>query len=196
MAVELTRVKKSNPTEEIGALEPNKSNGRIVRGSAIAKKNGQIRQLEAYTFNVKSQSRNGYYVVTNGEEWDCSCPDHTYRKVKCKHIWAVEIRLKLKKEVETNRVIRRINITSCQFCESENIVKDGVRHNKYGDIQRFLCRECGNRFSVNLGFEKMKASPQVITSVMQLYFTGEPFRNVQKFPRLQGVKVSHVAVYK
>ena len=42
----------------------------------------------------------------------------------------------------------------------------------------------------------MKASPQAITSAMQLYFTGESLRNVQKFLRLQGVNVSHVAVYK
>ena len=42
----------------------------------------------------------------------------------------------------------------------------------------------------------MKASPQAITSAMQLYFTGESLRNVQKFLRLQGVKVSHVAIYK
>jgi transposase-like protein len=31
---------------------------------------------------------------------------------------------------------------------------------------------------------------------MQLYFTGESFRNVKRFLRLQGVNVSHVAVYK
>lgn len=31
---------------------------------------------------------------------------------------------------------------------------------------------------------------------MQLYFTGESFRNVQKFLKLQRVKVSHMAVYK
>jgi putative transposase len=31
---------------------------------------------------------------------------------------------------------------------------------------------------------------------MQLYFTGESLRNVQKFLKLQGVNVSHVAVYK
>lgn len=42
----------------------------------------------------------------------------------------------------------------------------------------------------------MKASPQTITSAMQLYFTGESLRNVQKFLGLQGVQVSHVAVYK
>jgi len=42
----------------------------------------------------------------------------------------------------------------------------------------------------------MKANPQAITGAMQLYFTGESLRNVQKFLRLQGVNVSHVAVYK
>jgi len=47
-----------------------------------------------------------------------------------------------------------------------------------------------------VGFEKMKATSQVITSAMQLYFTGTSFRNVSKFLRLQGVTVSHVAVYK
>ena len=31
---------------------------------------------------------------------------------------------------------------------------------------------------------------------MQLYFTGESFRNVKRFLDLQGVKISHVAVYK
>jgi transposase-like protein len=36
----------------------------------------------------------------------------------------------------------------------------------------------------------------MITSALQLYFTGESFRNIQKFLRLQGVKMSHVAIYK
>jgi transposase-like protein len=42
----------------------------------------------------------------------------------------------------------------------------------------------------------MRATPQVITSAMQLYFSGESFRNVQKFLRLQGVQISHVTVCK
>lgn len=48
---------------------------------------------------------------------------------------------------------------------------------------------------MNLGFERMKASPQAITSALQLYFTGESLRNVQKFLRLQGVEVSHQTVW-
>ncbi len=50
--------------------------------------------------------------------------------------------------------------------------------------------------TINIGFEKMHATPQAITSAMQLYFTGEFFRNVQKFRRLQSLNVSHMAVYK
>jgi putative transposase len=42
----------------------------------------------------------------------------------------------------------------------------------------------------------MHATPQMITSAMQLYFTGESFRNVKQFLKLQGVKMSHVAIYK
>jgi putative transposase len=42
----------------------------------------------------------------------------------------------------------------------------------------------------------MHATPQMITPALHLYFTGESFRNVQKFLKLQGVKMSHVAIYK
>ncbi len=41
----------------------------------------------------------------------------------------------------------------------------------------------------------MHASPQVITSAMQLYFTGESIRGVQKFLKLQGVNMSHISIY-
>jgi transposase-like protein len=75
-------------------------------------------------------------------------------------------------------------------------VKDGVRHNKHGDLQVYLCRSCGHHFTLNLGFEGMRATPQIITSAMQLYFTGESLRNVQKFLKLQGITISHVAVMK
>jgi putative transposase len=59
-----------------------------------------------------------------------------------------------------------------------------------------LCKDCGKRFSFNIGFDRMHLSPQIITSALQLYFTGESFRNVQKLLKLQCVKITHVAVYK
>jgi len=174
-----------------------KINLRMERGKAIYNTLGQIKKLWENIYLVKSQSGHGTYTVTDTEHgWVCQCPDSRYRFVECKHIWAVKFLLKIKKIIRENRVIEPITSLSCPACGSENIIKFALRHNKYGDIQRYQCKDCKKRFSVNLGFEKMKASPQIITSAMQLYFTGESLRNVQKFLRLQGVKISHVAVYK
>jgi putative transposase len=172
-------------------------NLREERGLKIANKESQITRIEENFYTVLSQSGNGEYAVSMVDrEWLCECPDNKYRHVKCKHIFAVEFSLKMREQVRENLAIQPLSTTNCIFCGSENIVKNAVRHNKYGDIQRYLCKTCGKRFSINIGFEKMKASPQIITSAMQLYFTGESLRNVQKFLKLQGVKVSHVAILK
>ena len=74
-------------------------------------------------------------------------------------------------------------------------MKHGIRRNKSGNIQRYSCNSCGKWFTFNIGFERMHATPQIITSAMQLYFSGESFRNSKRFLELQGVKISHVAVY-
>lgn len=173
-----------------------KTEQRLQRGKEIANKPNQITRIDDHTYKVKSQSTDNEYEVLNTElGLICSCCDHIYRGVKCKHIHAVEISLALRKEVKASIVIQPIGL-ACQFCKSKNFVKDAIRHNKGYDLQRYLCKDCGKRFSINIGFEGMRATPQIITSAMQLYFTGESLRNVQKFLRLQGVNISHVAVYK
>lgn len=170
---------------------------REQKGLEIANNGDQIRRISDDTYRVLSQSGNGSYDVIRMElGWSCSCPDHVYRGVKCKHVYAVEFSLKLREKVASQTIIEPINIQACPICHSENIVKHGVRHNESGDIQRLTCKDCGKWFVVNLGFERMKANPKIITGAMQLYFTGESLRNVQKFLKLQGVTVSHVAVYK
>ena len=104
------------------------------------------------------------------------------------------IREQLREKVREHVVIQPIEITACIFCQSTNLKKFGVRHNKYGDIQRFLCASCERTFSVNLGFERMKHSPQGITTAMQLYFSGESLRNTARSLRLIGVQVSYRTV--
>ena len=133
----------------------------------------------------------GMYDVTkrlNGG-WLCTCPDFTYRNVQCKHIWAVQISFAVRKQVEA-RVIEPISFDACIYCRSPSIIKWGVRHNKYGDIQKFSCKACGKFFTVNLGFERMKHNPQGITAAMQLYFSGESLRNTARSLRMIGVEVS------
>jgi len=169
---------------------------REERGKTIASLSGHVKIFEDTVFEVKSQSGNGKYeVLKTSIGWMCSCPDHIYRHVKCKHIYAVEFSLALKKRVESTRITPLNNVSSCMFCGSDNIVKDGVRHNKYGDLQKFYCRNCQKYFSFNVGFERMKHNPQAITTAMQLYFSGESLRNTMKSLRLLGVEVSHQTVY-
>jgi transposase-like protein len=168
-------------------------NLREQRGLEIAKaRESQISRIDNATYQVLSQSGNGEYVVCLSEdEWRCECPDHRFRGVKCKHVWAVEFSLKMREQVRKNIVIEEVAVSNCIFCHSSNIKKFGIRKNKSGDIQRFLCADCGKTFSVNIGFEKMKHNPQAITSAMQLYFSGESLRNTMKSLRLLGVEVSY-----
>jgi transposase-like protein len=170
--------------------------GRVMRGQEIAKHSGQITRLDDERYEVSSQSGHGLYVVAKRDGvWDCSCPDHIYRDVKCKHIWAVEFSLKLRAHVRENVVIHPLTVNACIFCQSAGIVKDGLRHNKSGDIQIFNCKVCGRYFTVNIGFEHMKHNPQGITTAMQLYFSGESLRNTARSLRLMGVQVSYQTVW-
>lgn len=74
-------------------------------------------------------------------------------------------------------------------------VKKALRHDKHGDIQRFLCNSCGKRFSFNIGFERMKSTPEIVCTAMQL-FNGLSYERTKQALAMRGVKVSHVAVYK
>jgi transposase-like protein len=169
---------------------------RQVKGEQIAHLEGAVRRFSDEMYYVKSQSGNGEYQVYHVPTgWQCTCPDAKFRVVKCKHQWAVELSNALREKVIGRTVIEPLSYKRCPICKSEIIVKHGVRRTKYGSIQRYLCKNCGHWFVFNLGFERMRATPQVITSAMQLYFSGESLRNTQKFLRLQGVNVSHVAIY-
>lgn len=175
---------------------PSHFDSRFSKAQAIAEVESNVRRLDQNEYRVRSQSGSGEYTVLSTEAgWTCSCPDAGYRHVKCKHIFAVELSLEIRRRIENARRIVPLDYQSCLACGSERIVKHGILHNKSGDLQRYSCRDCSKRFTLNLGFERMQASPKAITGAMQLYFTGESYRNVQKFLRMQGVKVSHVSVY-
>ncbi|MGI0068760.1 MAG: IS6 family transposase, partial [Nitrosopumilaceae archaeon] len=170
---------------------------RAQKGKEISEMQDTINRLDESTYKVRSQRLNMYYEVVSTElGWTCQCADHRFRGVKCKHIWAVEFSFAIRRLVQKEIIIPQLSTKACLFCGSEKIIKRTVRHNKSGDLQRYLCKACGKTFSFNVGFEKMHASPQVITSAMQLYFSGESLRNTQRFLALQGVKISYVGIYK
>ncbi len=177
---------------------------REEKGKLIAEKPNQIIREGERFYKVASQNGDGTYDVTKKENggWLCTCPDFTYRSVyaggellRCKHIIACQIRAHLREKVRENVVIEPVDISACLACGSAHLKKFGIRHNKYGNIQRFCCLDCHKTFSLNIGFQRMKHSPQAITTAMQMYFSGESLRNTAKTLRLIGAEVSYQTVY-
>ena len=71
---------------------------REQQGNLIAQMRGLVNRINDMNYTVLSQSGNCIYeVISTSLGWKCSCADHTYRGVKCKHIFAVEISFALGK---------------------------------------------------------------------------------------------------
>lgn len=168
---------------------------RASRGAQIAMVESNVRRVDQHEYHVKSQSGSGEYAVLQTElGWNCSCPDFKFGGEKRKHAIAVELLLQVRRRIENARRVVPLDYQSCLSCGSDTVRKDGLIHNKGGQIQRYLCKGCGSRFSKNLGFERMRASPEAITMAMQLYFGGASLRSTQRALALQGVNFSHVAI--
>lgn len=178
-----------------------------------------IQRLNKLTYKVKSQSNpeKWYTVVkqyakTFGEnirdgEWTCDCPDHCFRKVVCKHIHAVLFSKLLRKKVYQDNLLQtpinqniideanKISRIVCQKCASMKFKKDGIRHNKKaGDLQRYLCLDCGFRFIVNPAFEYAKASAKVITTAIDLYFKGVSLRKIAEHLQSEGTEINYSSI--
>ena len=172
-------------------------NPRQLRGQAIYEKQGQIKRNDDTHYFVKSQSTNQQYDVVSTERgWNCACPDHQFRGVCCKHIHAVEISIRMRNVVKQEVTIKEVDVTICPYCKDSDTMKFGVRHNKSGSVQMYQCKKCSHKFSHNLGFEKMRATPDQITTAMNLYFNGESSRKVSQSLKLLSAKVSHVTIQK
>ena len=128
----------------------------------------------------------------------CSCPDNIYRGVCCKHIHAIEISRRMRAAVQQEipkTVIKQVDLGRCKQCDSPNIVKQGIRKLKRGPVQGYKCKDCGKRFTHNLGFEGKRAAPEQITQAVELVFSGLSSRKTTTFLKKAGVKVSHQTVF-
>ncbi|MFH0849156.1 MAG: SWIM zinc finger family protein, partial [archaeon] len=86
---------------------------RELRGLEILGKGNQIRRLDSDTYRVFSQSGSGSYLVARqGSDWTCQCPDHQFRQIICKHIFAVYFSQNFRKKV----TFRNLGL----LCETES----------------------------------------------------------------------------
>ncbi|MEM4379029.1 MAG: SWIM zinc finger family protein [Candidatus Nitrosotenuis sp.] len=120
--------------------KPQQTSQRQMKALTIVGLNNQIKRVNRTTYKVKSQSSDIWYDVSlpyKAEKWTCTCPDHTFRSVECKHIQAVIISKQLRNVIVTNSDLKEIENPNNELicnCGSMNVIKDGVRKNKSGTI--------------------------------------------------------------
>ena len=173
---------------------------RKERSKQMMETPGYGSQIAQGVFKIRSQTdpEKYYEVKETGNGLTCSCPDHESRNADCKHIHtALEmIRKKRCYANEPVRIIERAKIPVCKFCDSGRLKKDGIRKNKKGDTQQYKCLDCNKRFTLNLGFEKMRSNDVLITRAMQMYYSGMSSRDVADCFEQEDIKVSHMTIYR
>jgi putative transposase len=173
---------------------------RRMKALTIVGQTDQIKRINHVTYKVKSQSSDTWYDVKHEykQGWTCTCPDHIFRKLDCKHILSVFVSKELRHKIVNNSDVNEIEAPELELickCGSIDIIRDGVRKNKSGTIQRFKCKQCGKEWSDNLGFAKNKVNSKVITVALDLYFKGVSLRKVKEHVKFfYGISVSHVAI--
>jgi len=94
-----------------------------------------------------------------------------------------------------NKVYNKLN---CENCKGNSIKKDGLRKTENrGNIQRYACKECGYRFTLDDGFYRMRNNPIKITQSIDLFYRRVSTRKVQEhlavfYPH----NSSNVSIYK
>lgn len=174
-------------------------NPRQLRGLAILSGGeGAVARVNNRLYRVKSQSGNGEYEVkSNGAVWTCACPDFQTRGSTCKHVFAVlfskKLRLQARFDVEeeTPPEAPAPADASCPKCGVGPLLKKGIRKTGKGEVQRFGCRGCGHRFTMDRVFSRMKHDPKAITLTMDLYFKGVSLRKItDHLKQFYGVEVA------
>ncbi len=173
-------------------------NPRTQRAQQMMKNPDCAVQFTPDKFSVRSQSiPQIHYIISKTDNGlICDCPDHTKRKSDCKHIKIVlELIKKNQGDVQEFRMMDRSLLKLCKYCDSGRLIKKGIKKNKKGNTQQYKCQDCKKRFTLNLGFEKMRYDSTLITRALQLYFAGMSVRDIADAFEQEDIKVSYRAVY-
>jgi len=168
-----------------------------LRGFEIASRPGQIRRLDPWRFLVKSQSNSRWYNVSwNKKFWMCTCPFNRRTHSTCKHIYAIQYTLGAS---EPNGLIHEeTDEATCPKCgSSTHIIRRGVRRNRTGPVQRYLCNHCKTLFTSRTSFRKMKHKEMTVALTLDLYYKGLSARKIaDHLENFYSIKISYVTVFR
>ena len=169
--------------------------GRAQRGLIIATKaDTEIKRTSWCKWRVRSQSevsRDTWYVVVKaGTGFRCDCPDATKHPAdECKHASAVRFGERIRDAVRCDFEKRAAegsplpSLPPCRACGGNDFIQKGVRKCLRGTVQRFKCKGCGRRFTVDDGFARLKCRPQVVAAVFDLHASGMHYRGIRRHMR-------------
>jgi putative transposase len=164
--------------------------------------------LDENTYLVPSQfDSNKKYQVTHFDSYSCNCKDFELRckgkGLYCKHIKAILLFEKLKNvyDIEATPIKQEIEFildrptqNCCPFCNSINLIKRGVRHDKTSDKQRFSCKDCKKRFVLS-PIKYIKGNEKIVCLAMDCYYKGLSYRDISdQFKQFYGLSISHVTI--
>jgi len=159
--------------------------------------------LEDNTWLVPSQFSDKKYLVTYYDTYSCNCPDFQHnckgKGLYCKHIKTILLFNKLKEKTKTiNKEVELFIETPqkqlCPYCNSEDLIKRGLRKTKTGDKQRFSCKGCKKRFVLS-PIKYIKGSPKLVCLAMDCYYKGLSYRDIaDQFKQFYGIKLHHETI--
>jgi len=182
------------------------SNTREERAKLILQ-NGDPQIINENTYLVPSQfDSSKKYEVTHLDSYSCNCQDFIKRcrgkGLYCKHIKAIllfeklkqtyEVKPQLEKEIEF--IINTPQKDVCPFCQSENLIKRGLRKIQLKEKQRYSCKDCKKRFVLS-PIKNIKGNAQLVCLAMDCYYRGLSYRDIrEQFKSFYGLKISHVTI--
>jgi len=82
----------------------------------------------------------------------------------------------------------------CKHCKSTNIIKQGLRKNLFGNIQKYHCKKCNKKFSLHDNF-RMRYPKKIRELAIRLNKEKKSLRNIKReiFKKTH-VQVSHTSI--
>jgi transposase-like protein len=181
------------------------SNTREQRAKAILEIGNPV-IIDENTYLVPSQfDSNKKYQVTHFDSYSCNCKDFEVRckgkGIYCKHIKAILLFEKIKTKYEVEQITEKIDLIIespkkdlCLYCNSENLIKSGIRKTKIGTKQRYECRDCKKRFVLS-PIPKIKGNEKLVCLAMDCFYKGLSYRDISdQFKQFYGLSLSHETI--
>ena len=137
-----------------------------------------VLRINSKHYKVKTDSDTEYRDVECAKyAWTCSCPDYNVASRACTHARLVQVSLGMRELAYPRRqtvVVETEESKECIYCHSDDVRKHSIRHNKSGDIQRYLCRSCNRKYS----FSKQAHAYDAAVEAMELHFSGKTYTQI------------------